>query len=486
MKIVITASECVPFVKTGGLADVAGALAKILKKKGHKVVVFLPNYKKVDAKAYALKTVYKNLQIPVGDKIEKADIKVSTKVDGIPFYFIDHPGYFDRDELYRTANGDYEDNGERFIFFSHAVLEGLKAIDFQPDIIHAHDWQVGMVPTYLKTSYKYDAFFANTATVFTIHNLAYQGSYPRETLYLSGVSSEEFTPEKLEFYGNLCILKGGIVFSDIVTTVSEKYAKEILTEEFGRGLDGVLMNRQSDLYGIINGIDYDEWDPKTDKYVPLNYDPKTLVKKEEGKKIFLESCKLPYHSKTPVIGIVSRLDPQKGFDILGEAMEELMKLDFQFVLLGKGDANLQELFTAIGKKYPKKTYINIGFDNKVAHQIYAGCDMFLMPSYFEPCGLGQLISLKYGTMPIVHETGGLADTIKEFNPATGKGNGISFKDYNAASLIQAIKRALALYQKKTDWNKVVATGLKSDFSWEKVIPEYIDLYKKAAAKKEIS
>ncbi len=486
MKIVITASECVPFVKTGGLADVAGALAKILKKEGHKVVVFLPKYKKVDAKAYALKTVYKNLQVPVGEKIEKADIQVSTKVDGIPVYFIDHPGYFDRDELYRTANGDYEDNGERFIFFSHAVLEGLKAIDFQPDIIHAHDWQAGMIPAYLKTSYKYDSFFAHTRTVFTIHNLAYQGTYPREALFLSGISYEEFTPEKLEFYGSLCILKGGIVFSDIVTTVSKKYAKEILTEEFGRGLDGVLLNRQSDLYGIINGIDYDEWDPQTDKYLPVNYDLKTLAKKEEGKKIFLESCKLSYNSKTPVIGIVSRLDPQKGFDILGEAMEELMKLDFQFALLGKGDANLQELFISIGKKYPKKTSINIGFDNKVAHQIYAGCDMFMMPSYFEPCGLGQLISLKYGTVPIVHETGGLADTIKEFSPSTGKGNGISFKDYNAVSLIQAVKRALALYQKKADWNKVVTNGLKSDFSWGKVIPEYIDLYKKAAAKKELS
>ncbi|MDD5258594.1 MAG: glycogen synthase GlgA [bacterium] len=486
MKIVITASECVPFVKTGGLADVAGALAKILKKEGHKVVVFLPKYKKVDAKTYALKTVYQDLQVPVGEKIEKANIQVSTKVEGIPVYFIDNPGYFDRDELYRTANGDYEDNGERFIFFSHAVLEALKAIDFQPDIIHAHDWQVGMVPTYLKTSYKYDAFFAKTATVFTIHNLAYQGSYPREAMFLTGVSVEEFTPEKLEFYGNMCILKGGIVYSDIVTTVSKKYAQEILTPEFGRGLDGVLLNRQADLYGIINGIDYDEWDPKTDKFVPVNYDLKTIAKKEEGKKLFLESCKLPYNSKTPVIGIVSRLDPQKGFDILGEAMNELMKLDFQFVLLGKGDADLQGLFTTIGRKYPKKTFINIGFDNKVAHQIYAGCDMFLMPSYFEPCGLGQLISLKYGTVPIVHETGGLADTIKEFSSSTGKGNGISFKDYNASSLIQAVKRALALYQKKADWNKVVANGLKSDFSWEKVIPEYIDLYKKAAAKKENS
>ena len=486
MKIVITASECVPFIKTGGLADVAGALAKILKKEGHQVVVFLPNYRKVDAKAYALKTVHKNLQIPVGDRIEKADIKVSTKLEGIPVYFIDHPGYFDREELYRTANGDYEDNGERFIFFSRAVLEGLKAIDFQPDIIHAHDWQVGMVPTYLKTNYKYDAFYAKTATVFTIHNLAYQGSYPRDLMYTAGISFEEFTPEKLEFYGSLCILKGGIVFSDIVTTVSKKYAKEILTEEFGRGLDGVLQTRQSDLYGIINGIDYDEWNPKTDKYLAVNYDLKTIEKKEEGKKLFLDSCKLPYNSKTPVIGIVSRLDPQKGFDILGEAMEELMKLNLQFVLLGKGDANLQELFADIGRKYPKKTSININFDNKIAHHIYAGCDMFLMPSYFEPCGLGQLISLKYGTVPIVHETGGLADTIKEFNPATGKGNGISFKDYDAASLLQAIKRALALYQKKTDWTKVVTNDLKCDYSWEKVIPEYIDLYEKAAAKKEIS
>jgi starch synthase len=305
-------------------------------------------------------------------------------------------------------------------------------------------------------------------------------------MYQAGLSFEEFTPEKLEFWGNMCILKGGLIFSDIVTTVSKKYAKEILTEEFGRGLDGVLQTRQSDLYGIINGIDYDEWNPKTDKYMAVNYDLKTIDKKEEGKKLFLDSCKLPYNSKTPVIGIVSRLDPQKGFDILGEAMEELMKLNFQFVLLGKGDANLQELFTAVGKKYPKKTFINIGFDNKVAHQIYAGCDMFLMPSYFEPCGLGQLISLKYGTMPIVHETGGLADTIKEFSPATGKGNGISFKDYNAASLIQAIKRALALYQKKTDRTKVVTNGLKCDYSWEKVIPEYIDLYEKAAAKKVIS
>lgn len=483
MKIVITASECVPFVKTGGLADVAGALAKNLKKEGHDVRVFLPLYRKVDRKMHAVKTVYKNLLIPMGDRMEKADIMLSTKVEGIPVYFIDHPGYFDREELYRTSAGDYEDNNARFIFFSHAVVEALKAVDFKPDIIHTHDWQVGLVPVYLKTSYKYDAFFANTATVFSIHNLAYQGTYSIETMNLTAISFDEFTPEKLEFWGQLNILKGGIVYSDIVTTVSKTYANEILTEEFGRGLDGVLLNRREDLYGIINGIDYDEWDPKTDANLEVNYSLRTLTKKEENKKKLLKRCKLPWQKNEPVIGVVSRLDPQKGFDILAEAIEEIMALKVQFVLLGKGDAKYQDLFTEMGVKYPKNVSINLTFDNQLAHLIYAGSDMFLMPSYFEPCGLGQLISLKYGTVPVVHATGGLADTIKEYAPKAGTGNGFSFKEYSSAELVATVKRAVGLYQNKSEWAKLVANGMKEDFSWGKVIPEYNAVYEKALAKK---
>lgn len=483
MKIVITASESVPFVKTGGLADVVGALAKNLKKEGHEVIVFLPNYKKVDAAKYALKTVYSHLQIPLGSKVEEASIKLSTKVEDIPVYFIDHPGYFCREELYRTAAGDYEDNGERFIFFGHAVLEALKALNFKPDIIHAHDWQVAMVPIYLKTSYKYDAFFASTATVFSIHNLAYQGLYPQEIMDLTGMAEAEFTPEKLEYWGQFNILKGGIVYSDIVTTVSQTYAREILTEEFGRGLDGVLRNRQEDLYGIVNGIDYDEWDPKKDKNIAANYDLKSIAKKETNKKKLLEYCKLPYRQQTPLIGLVSRLDPQKGFDILAEAMETLMSLDMQFVMLGKGDAKYQDLFTEIALKYPSKTSVSLNFDNKLAHLIYAGSDMFLMPSYFEPCGLGQLISLKYGTVPVVHETGGLADTIEEYNPGTGEGNGFSFKEYRTESLSETVERALNLYRDKKNWKKLITNSMKCDFSWDKVTPQYVELYQKALAKK---
>jgi len=474
----------VPFAKTGGLADVSGVLPRAIKAQGYDVRVIMPKYGIINNQKFGLKTLAKSLAIPVGGKVTIVSILEGELERGIPAYFIDYKPYFEREELYGTSEGDYEDNAERFILFSRAVLEAIRAIGFQPDVIHCNDWQTGLIPVYLKTLYKNDPFFQKTATILTIHNIAYQGTFPKEALNLAGLGEEEFTPEKLEFYGQVNFLKGGLVYADVLNTVSVTYSKEIqASSEFGYGLEGVLAHRSQDLYGILNGIDYDEWNPARDEFIAVNYTIEEIDKKMECKRVLLKENNLPVNLNQPFVGMISRLAHQKGLDIVAEAIDEIMDLDLYFILLGTGEEEYHRLFSQIGRKYSRKAAIHITFDNGLAHRIYAGCDLFLMPSRYEPCGLGQLISLAYGTAPVVNPTGGLADTIQEFDPEIGKGTGFLLSEYSASALMEALERAIAVYRRKETWQRLVKNMMEANFSWAASTKEYLKLYQRAINKR---
>lgn len=488
MNVLIASSEAVPFCKTGGLADVVGALPKELEKLKVNVSLILPLYRII--KREGLKKMDLRFMVPISGRTEEASIWKGKTGNNIPVYFIEKDKYYDRPELYQTAGGDYPDNAERFIFFSRAILEALKAINLKPDLIHCNDWQTAMVPIYLKTLYRDDPYFKKTSSLFTIHNLGYQGIFWHFDMHLTGLGWEYFTHEGIEFYGKISLLKGGIIFSDIVSTVSKTYSKEIQTEEYGFGLDGVLRKRKADLYGIINGIDYDEWNPETDKSIPARYsldniNGKTLCKKTLQREMGLKE------RGSPLIGMITRLTSQKGLDILSESIEDLMQLDLQLLILGEGEERYHRTISDISERYPDKIGLKIGFDPILANKIYAGSDFFLMPSRYEPCGLGQLISLRYGTIPIVRKTGGLADTVKEFNPKSPhplftkggqrgiSGNGFLFEEYSAKALLKSVKKALSLYQNKNMWESLLHNAISSDFSWGASAKKYLSLYRKA-------
>lgn len=486
MKILIASPEIVPFAKTGGLADVTGALPKALQRLGEDVTVIMPKYQIVDKKNN-LEYAGKKIHVPISDRVEEALIYrgyINSKFQNkdIPIYFIDKKEYYNREYLYGTPQGDYPDNAERFIYFARAIIETCKTIGLRPDVIHCNDWQTGMVPVYLKTLYKNDPFFKDTATVFTVHNLGYQGLFWHLDMHLTNLGWDIFTPEGIEFYGKINILKGGLVFSDIVTTVSKTYSLEIQTKEYGYGLEGVLKKRKDDLYGVINGIDYDDWNPLTDGYIKAKYSKENLSGKWECKKELLKIYGLTPSKEIPVIAVISRLADQKGFDLIADIIDDLMKLNVQFVLLGTGEEKYNKLFEDIGKRYPAKAVIKIGFDNALAHKIEAGADMFLMPSRYEPCGLNQLYSFKYGTIPIVRATGGLNDTVQNYDPVKRTGNGFKFSEYSSNALFSTIKKAIEIYRDFSQWNRLIINAMSEDFSWDRSAREYVELYKKAKAK----
>lgn len=484
MNILLASSEIVPFAKTGGLADVAGALPKEIKKLKHDVKVVMPLYKIIDRDKYKL--VHKGEYfVPVYLEQKKVDLYQSN-IPGtsVPIYFIGNDQYFDRDHLYQEDGADYPDNDERFVFFNRAVMELCKHIDYRPSVIHCNDWQTGLIPVYLKTLYKDDPFFSITATVFTIHNLAYQGLCdPHRAISASQIPWDEFAYDKLEFWGNFSFIKGGLVYSDILNTVSNRYSKEIQTAEYGCGMEGLLSARKGDLYGVVNGIDYSIWDPKKDKKIPGNYGIADMKGKVACKKVLLKEYGLKYKEGVPLIGVISRLADQKGFDLIAEDIESLMEEDIQFVLLGTGDQKYHDLFTKIADKYPGKAGVALKYDAVLAQLIYAGSDMFLMPSRYEPCGLGQLISLKYGTIPVVRETGGLADTIVDFDLAdvfeADKANGFVFSEYDAEVMLDKIKRAVHVYGDKVSWSRLVKNAMKSDYSWKASAKQYENYYNMA-------
>ncbi|OGC23642.1 starch synthase [candidate division WOR-1 bacterium RIFOXYB2_FULL_42_35] len=472
MKILLISPEVVPFAKTGGLADVAGALPKALAELGHDVRVFLPRYQKVDPQKYKLKKL--SPEIWQG-KVPGSEVIV---------YFYENEAYFgSRADLYQVKGIDFEDNLERFTAYCQASLKLLVDLNWQPDIIHCNDWQSALTAAYLKVLHANDPFFQKTAVVYSIHNMGYLGTFPKDKLPATGLGWDQFTPDKLEFWGQIALIKAGLVYADIINTVSQAYAQEIQTEEFGHGLDGLLRSRKQDVFGIVNGLDYQLWDPAIDQNIPQKYSIPKLALKLKNKTELQKQNGLEVNETKPVIGLISRLADQKGLDILSEVLDEIMQLNCQLVVLGTGDAKYHEILQQAKQKYPQQLGLNLTFDAKLAQLIYAGSDMFLMPSRYEPCGLGQLISFKYGTVPIVRKTGGLADTVKDYDSATASGDGFVFEEYTGAALLQAVKRACSIFKKKTIWRKLQARIMKLDYSWNKSAQEYVDLYKKALSKK---
>ncbi|MEK7765254.1 MAG: glycogen synthase GlgA, partial [bacterium] len=445
MKILLAASEIVPFAKTGGLADVAGALPKALARRRQDVRVVMPRYRTVDPKAHRLKLLPDIMRIPVGGKIVPARLWEGKVGRDVPAYFVDIPQYFDRPQLYRTADGDYPDNAERFVAFARAALETAKAVDFKPDVIHCHDWQSALIPTYLKTLYANDAFFGRTGTIFTIHNIAYQGLFHPEALYLAGLGWTEFTPDRLEFYGQVNFLKGGLLDADLINTVSPTYAREIQSgPDFGRGLEGLLRARAADVFGVLNGLDGDEWDPEDDQFLPATFSAKVRKGKAVCKARLQAETGLAADSAIPLIGIVSRLDPQKGLDLILSALDEILATA-QLIILGSGDRPIQEALASAAGRHAGRFAYHQGFDNSLAHRIYAGSDLFLMPSRFEPCGLGQLIAMRYGTVPVVTRTGGLADTVQAFDAKAGSGTGFVCAAQTVEAVLAGVREAVATF-----------------------------------------
>jgi starch synthase len=480
MKIIFISPEVVPFAKTGGLADVAGSLPKALKEIGHDVRVIMPLYGKIKNPKSEIR-IFK-----IGS--EEVSVHEGRIPDTeVPVYFVAHEKYFgSREELYQVRGVDYPDNLERFSLFSQAVVQFLKELDWRPDIVHGNDWQSALVIAYLKVLYKDDPFFKRTATVYSIHNMGYLGMFPKEKLPLTGLGWDQFRPEALEFWGNIALTKAGFVYADVINTVSETYAKEIQTPEFGHGLDGLLRFRTQDVYGIINGIDYDVWNPATDKDIPKRYNAATLSLKAQNKLELQKQNDLPQKKETPVVGIINRLTDQKGLDILAGAIEEIMHMHCQLVVLGTGDPKYHDLLKAEKQKHGDHLGVNLKFDAILAELIYAGADMFLMPSRYEPCGLGQLISYRYGTIPIVRKTGGLADTVHDFNHKTGEGEGFVFEEYSSEALLNAVKRAIETYHKKTLWKPLQEKVMELDYSWDASAKKYVSLYMKALAKVGVS
>ena len=477
MHIAFAASEGVPFSKTGGLADVVGALPRALAAQGHQVSVYLPRYRQT--KLADPQTVVRSITVPFDDRYRFCSVVTPGSQAGVRYYFVDYPPYFDRDALYGTAVGDYPDNAERYALFSRAVIEASKVVG-APDIFHCHDWQSALIPVLLRTIYASDPAFRDAATVFTIHNIGYQGLFPPEILPLLMLPWDLFTITKMEFFGQVNFLKGALVYADYVTTVSRKYSQEIQTTEYGFGLEGVLHDRAATVTGILNGVDYNEWSPESDKFLAAKYSPADLLGKHKDKADLLKLFGLANADpKLPVIGIVSRFAAQKGFDLISQIMDRLAREDMILVVLGTGDRPYEEMFLRLQKQFPHKIAVRVAYDNALAHKIEAGADMFLMPSRYEPCGLNQIYSLKYGTVPIVRATGGLDDTIEPWDARTGKGTGFKFYEYNGESLLLTIKAALQAFRDEASWQVLMRNGMARDFSWTASAKEYAKVYERA-------
>jgi len=481
MRLLFVASECVPFAKTGGLADVLGALPKVLAQRGHEVAVVIPRYKKIETGTTLLPAV----RVTLGRDVHSASIQDGRTLDGVRFYFVDYPPFFDRDQLYTVQGQDYPDNAERFALFARAVIELARRV-FTPDVIHCHDWQSALVPLFLRHEFAADAGVGRIPVVLTIHNLGYQGVFPADALDRAALPRELFHMEALEFYGQVNYLKGGIVFADYLTTVSRRYAQEIQTPEYGHGLDGILRRRGERLSGILNGVDYEEWSPETDKFLAANYSAANLAGKLECKKDLLGQFQLPTNDlKKPVVGIVSRFAAQKGFDLIAEVADAFLRQNLFLVALGTGEPPYEELFRELAQRFPKKVGVRIAYDNPLAHKIEGGSEMFLMPSRYEPCGLNQIYSLKYGTVPVVRATGGLDDTIEPFDPRSGQGTGFKFSAYSGPALLECLEQALRVYSKDARaWQRLVRNGMQRDFSWNHSAGEYEQLFQRTLRRRK--
>lgn len=470
-KILMVASEANPFAKTGGLADVVGALSPTLRARGENVAIVMPRYRGISIEGADL--VFEGLRVFAVAPHNWITSIYRLVERGVPYYLVDCPELFQRDTLYGDAQGDYPDNHIRFGVFAHAVLAIIRYL-YRPDVVHCHDWQSALVPIYMRTRYRADATFMGLKTLFTIHNLGYQGLFPRTALAELGLDDSLFTMDGLEFYGQVNLLKGGLVYSDALSTVSKGYAREIQTKDLGFGLEGILKARSSVLCGILNGVDYTEWDPATDRCIARNYSPSDPSGKTDCKCDLLREFGLPEDAlKRPVIGIVSRFAGQKGFDLIEDAAEFLAAENLSIVALGTGDARYEKLFLDLAASYPTRIAVRIAYDNALAHKIEAGADMFLMPSRYEPCGLNQIYSLRYGTVPVVRATGGLDDTID-------KSTGFKFREYTAEAMLDAIHSALAAWRNRKRWQEMMVRGMLKDFSWNASAAEYSALYAQLA------
>ena len=473
MRILFAAPEVVPFAKTGGLADVAGALPKALRELGHDVRIIMPRYRAIDAK-----------KLKLTPRLDGAVLEGRLPNASVPVYFVEQPRLFDRDGLYQDKGADFPDNLERFSAFSQAVLSAIPKLKWQPDVVHCHDWQTALVCAHLGWTASSDRFWRSAGTVLTVHNLAYQGLFPPESWPLTKLPAAHFGIEGLEFYGKINVLKGGLVSADLLTTVSPTYAKEIQTPEVGCGLEGVLASRREALVGILNGIDPDEWNPKTDADLAARYGPGKMAGKSLCKLALQKQQKLPAQ-QVLVIGMIQRLAEQKGIDIFTQAAEELMGLPVQIVILGTGDPVYHDKLQHLAARYPQTLSVNLRFDNALAHQIEAGADAFLMPSRFEPCGLNQMYSMRFGTVPIVRRVGGLEDTVVDVSPQTlqaGTATGFVFDDYSAPALLEAVKRAVAAFRDHDLWTALIRHGMQQDFSWDRSARDYVAVYERAITK----
>ena len=475
MRILFVASEGLPFSKTGGLADVVEALPKALVARGHEVAVVLPRYRGTKASA----VVIPSLTVPLGNRMRFPAIVDGTILNGVRYYFVDDPGYFDRDGFYGTAAGDYPDNAERFSEFCRAAIEIAKHV-WPPDVFHCHDWQTALLPVLLRTSYGDDPAVKNLPVVFTIHNMGYHGQFRREVLARAGIPAEVFNPAGLEFYGDVNFLKGGLVYSDYLTTVSRRYAEEIQTAEFGGGLEGVIRGRADRLVGILNGVDYTAWNPARDSFIAAKFSAKDLTGKQACKQDLLQTFGLVNdHPHRALLGIVSRFVDQKGFDLIADRAHEMMREDVMLVVLGTGERRYEDLFRALANAYPGRVGFKFVYDNAIAHKIEAGADIFLMPSQYEPCGLNQIYSLKYGTVPVVRATGGLDDTVENFDVQHGTGTGFKFTEYTGAAFLYAVKQALQHFADERIWKRIQLNGMVKDFSWKTPAAEYAKVYQAA-------
>lgn len=471
LKILMAASEGVPFAKTGGLADVIGALPKALFDKGIDVRVVLPLYQSIPHSYKCNFKFLKWMTVPVGWRNQYLGI-FEYKLDGIIYYFVDNEYYFKRENLY-----GYYDDAERFGYFCKAVLALLPEIGFQPNILHCHDWQTGMIPVLLEAKYRYNDFYKGIRTLFTIHNIKFQGIFPASLLQeFFDLGSEYCTEDKLEFYGNINFLKGGLVYSNLLNTVSPTYAHEVQDPFYGEKLEGVLRERANEFVGVLNGIDTEEYNPAKDPCIAYAYDCNHLEGKRQNKRVLQESLGLEVSDSIPVISMISRLTDQKGLDLIACVIHEIMNYGVELIVLGTGEQRYETMFYQLSEQYRGRISANIKFDNHLAHRIYAGSDIFLMPSLFEPCGLGQLIALRYGTIPIVRETGGLVDTVKSYNEYTAEGNGFSFRNYNAHDMLYTIGRAVCFYHNKEIWHSLIKRAMSCDYSWEASAKEYLKLY----------
>lgn len=492
MNILFATTEAIPFAKTGGLGDVCGSLPIELARLGHPSTLIMPAFRQIHDAGVPVEPTGIRFDVPIGGKTVAGSFLCS-KLPGseVPVYFVKQDAYYDRPEIYGTGGQDYRDNCERFVFFSRAVLEAIRLLDLETDVVHANDWQTGLVPAYLKIEYRGLPRYDQVAVLYTIHNLAYQGRFWHWDMLLTNLDWKYFNWRQLEFYGDLNLMKTGLTFADMLNTVSPRYAKEIQTAPFGCGLEGVLQHRRDDLSGIINGVDYTEWDPATDRHLAVNYDVQTVhEKKPLCKQALQREFGLPENPAVPLVAAIGRLTSQKGFDLIAQLIPQWAQEEsVQWVILGAGEAKYHELLSTLGERYPRTVAVRLEFCVPLAHKIEAGADILLMPSRFEPCGLNQLFSLKYGTVPVVRATGGLADTILHSTPQTlvaGTANGFSFREYSALALSETLRQACGLYRDDPEaWRRLIETGMRQDWSWNRSARQYVRLYERTLSKRRL-